>query len=143
MKKTLTAAAFLLTTMAHSQVTQVLTDLGKTYSGDASASGWYVTDGSAIAMRSSTPVGVMQTVNEWVDIMVKIEQDYRHLAQTKKEVLLPSYCDGIKDYSCVSAALRTESATVLVRDVFVAGEDTMTLVLKMGKQHSSVVLIGK
>jgi len=140
--RTITSIAILLTTMAQAQVTNVLTDLGKSHSPDINTDAWYVQGKSAILLKSSTPVGVMQTVNEWVDIMVAVENNYQHIKQVKKEVLLPSYCDGIKDYGCVSTALRAESAQILVRDVFAAGQDTITLVLKMGKEYSSVTLVG-
>jgi len=142
MKKTFTAAAILITTMAQAQVTKLLTDLGRTYTSDVTTKEWYAKDEeSAINMKTNTPVGVLQTLNEWSALLVDIKKNYQHLSRTKQEVLIPSYCDGIQDYSCMSMALKAQSATVLVRDVFVFESDTMTLTLKMDKQYSSVMIV--
>jgi hypothetical protein len=140
--KQVAAAAILITTMAHAQATRVLTELDITFSRDGKTKEWYAPDDKAcINMKTNTPVGVLQTLNEWSALLVDIKKNYQHLNRTKQEVLIPSYCDGIQDYSCMSMALKAQSATVLVRDVFVFEADTMTLTLKMDKQYASVMIV--
>jgi hypothetical protein len=144
MKKTLTAAAILITTMAQAQATRVLTELDIAYSSDGKTKDWYAPDAKAcINMKSNTPVGILQNLNEWSLVLVRMKNKYTHVKRLEQEVLLPSYCTDLKDYSCVSMALRAESALVNVDDLFIANQDTMILTLKMDKEHVSVMLISR